>query len=194
MAWVMNVSTKQIFAFVLLLLAACTPTAVVSPQDRLASNVAVSPDYRLGVGDRVRITVYNETGLSGEFAVGDNGNLSLPLVGDVSATGQTTGALSALIQQKLADGYLREPSVSVEVASYRPFFILGEVRAPGQYPYASGLTVMNAVATAQGFTPRAERAVVFVRSFGSGEEKAYKLIPDLAVLPGDTIRIGERYF
>lgn len=183
-----------IAALLAFVLAACTPGAVVSPGERVASTGAIETDYRLGVGDRVKVTVYNEPGLSGEFAVNDAGNLSFPLIGDVRAMGNTPGEVSETVQARLADGYLRDPKVSVEVAVYRPYYILGEVKAPGQYPYASGLTVVNAVATAQGFTPRAQKGVVFIRKFGEDTEKAYELSPDLKVFPGDTIRFGERYF
>ena len=99
-----------------------------------------------------------------------------------------------LVQMRLADGYLRQPKVAAEVIAYRPFFILGEVKAPGQYPYVSGLTALNAVATAQGFTPRAARSVIYIRRAGAAEEEAFKLTPELRVLPGDTLRLGERYF
>jgi polysaccharide export outer membrane protein len=95
---------------------------------------------------------------------------------------------------KLADGFLKEPRVAIEVLTYRPFFILGEVNKPGEYPYSSGLTVMNAVATAQGFTYRAQKGQVFLKRGDAKEEISVKLTPDLLVQPGDTIRVGERYF
>lgn len=151
-------------------------------------------DYKLGAGDKIRMTVFNEPTLSGEFSVSADGALSLPLLGDVQAVGNSPAQIAALVQTRLADGYIRDPKVSIEVTAYRPFFILGEVTAPGQYPYASGLTVLNAVATAQGFTPRASRKVVYIRRSGATSEETYQLTPDLVVRPGDTIRIGERYF
>jgi polysaccharide biosynthesis/export protein len=98
------------------------------------------------------------------------------------------------VQTKLADGYLREPKVSMEVVTYRPYFVLGEVKTPGQYPYSNGLTVTNAIATAAGFTPRADKKVVFIRRSGEAEEKPFRLTPDLRVYPGDTIRLAERFF
>lgn len=183
-----------ITALFAMVLTACAPQAVTSPGERIAPVSALETAYQLGVGDRVKVTVYNEPGLSGEFAVNDAGNLALPLIGDVRAISSTPEQVAALIQSKLAEGYLRDPKVSMEVAVYRPFFILGEVKAPGQYPFAGGLTVVNAVATAQGFTPRAQKGVVFIRKFGEDTEKAYQLTPDLKVFPGDTIRFGERYF
>ena len=185
-----------------LLLAACSSTTagmIVATGERYAPLVAGTEDaegenYRLDAGDKVRLTVFNETTLSGEFAVGSDGKLSLPLIGDVAAVGRTTRQVAGEVQTRLADGYLREPRVSMEVVSYRPFFILGEVKSPGQYPYATGMTVLNAVATAQGFTPRASRDHVYIRRAGESTEITYRVTPNLRVYPGDTVRFGERYF
>jgi len=192
-------SVRIVFGFLLVLLAsACASGPVASPiaasGERYQAPTAALEDYKLGVGDKVRLTVFNEPTLSGEFAVSANGTLSLPLIGDVDVSGKGPNEIGSLVQTKLADGYLREPKVSVEVTTYRPFFILGEVKSPGQYPYSSGLTVMNAIATAQGFTPRSDRHTVYIRKAGSAEEAPYPLSPDLRVMPGDTLRLGERYF
>lgn len=158
------------------------------------ASVAADGNYRLGVADKVRIIVFNEPSLSGEFAVGDNGTLSLPLIGDVKASGRTAREVVGDVEARLADGYLREPRVSLDVLTYRPFWILGEVSKPGEYAFASGLTVMNAVARAEGFTYRANKRKVFIKRSGESQEQAVKLTPDLQVYPGDTVRIGERYF
>jgi polysaccharide export outer membrane protein len=180
---------------VAILLSACASTGAVAPAgDRLAGHANFEEQYKLGVGDKVRITVYNEASLSGEFSVGSGGSLSLPLIGDVPVTGQTTEQVAAVVTSKLADGYVRDPKVSAEVTEYRPFYILGEIRSPGTYPYVVGLTALNAVATAQGFTPRANKSMVFIRRSGSDQEVAYELSPDLLIFPGDTVRVGERYF
>lgn len=177
------------------LVSACAGSgAVAPPGDRVAAQASFSDEYKLGVGDKVRITVFNEASLSGEFAIGANGEMSFPLIGAVTAAGQTTGQVAATVQRQLADGYLRDPRVTAEVTAYRPFYILGEVRAPGTYPYVVGLTALNAIATAEGFTPRANKSMVFVRRFGTDQEVAYHLSPDLLIFPGDTIRLGERYF
>lgn len=178
-------------------LAACATTGsgpLVEAGERYTVQAAEVEDYRLGVGDKVRLTVFNEPTLSGEFLVTASGVLSFPLIGDVPSSGKAPADVAKLVQDKLSDGYLREPRINIEVISYRPFFILGEVKAPGQYPYASGLTVLNAVATAEGFSPRAERKVAYIRRAGAAGEQAYRLTPDLRVWPGDTIRVGERYF
>jgi polysaccharide export outer membrane protein len=174
---------------------AAVPAAAQSPgPDRYSSTAADADHYRLGVADRLRVTVFNEPTISGEFAVGGNGALSLPLIGDVPAAGKPVDEVASAIQAALANGYLRDPKVSAEVVSFRPFFILGEVKAPGQYPYAIGLTAYNAIATAQGFSPRAERKTVYIRRTGEDSEHPFRLTPDLRILPGDTIRVGERYF
>lgn len=163
-----------------------------------ASSSAVSPvvldDYRLGVADKVRIIVFNEEALSGEFSVSDTGTLSLPLIGDVQARGRSPREIVKDITAKLADGYLREPRVSLDVLTYRPFYIMGEVTKPGEYPYTNGLTVMNSVARAEGFTYRANKGKVFIKRAGEAEERRYPLSADLRVYPGDTVRIGERFF
>lgn len=151
-------------------------------------------DYKLGSGDKVRIIVFNEPTLSGEFAISTSGSLSLPLIGDVSASGRSVREVVADIEAKYADGYLRAPQVSLEVLTFRPYYILGEVTKPGEYPYTSGLTVFNAVARAEGFTYRANKRKAFIKHANETEEHLFKLVPGLQVLPGDTIRIGERYF
>lgn len=173
---------------------ATTPTNVVDTGDRYSSMSGGVEDYRLGAGDKVKLTVFNEPTLSGDFSVSADGALSLPLLGNMTVVGKKSSDVAVDIQKQLANGYLRDPKVSLEIVGYRPFFILGEVKTPGQYPYASGLTALNAIAVAQGFTPRAERKVVYIRRAGSSTEEAYRLSPDLRVWPGDTIRLGEKYF
>lgn len=159
-----------------------------------ATTTAPIADYKLGVADKVRVIVFNEETLSGEFTVSDSGTLSLPLIGDVKATGRTPREVIRDIEAKLADGYLREPRVSMDVLSYRPFYIMGEVTKPGEYPYSNGLTALNAVARAEGFTYRANKRKVFIKRFGETTEQQYKMDPSVVVYPGDTVRIGERYF
>lgn len=158
------------------------PDAVVEPVE-----------YRLGAGDQIRITVFNEPDLTGPFTVGSQGSIAYPLVGSIRAGGLTVPEFTQALQSALA-GYLRNPSVAVEVTNYRPFFILGEVQRPGTYPYSANLTVPNAVATAGGFTYRANRARVFIRHANENVERSYPLTVATPVLPGDTVRIGERLF
>jgi polysaccharide export outer membrane protein len=177
-------------------LAACSTTTgtVVSSGERYAVNDQLDETYPLGPGDQVRVTVFNEPTLSGDFFVAGDGELSLPLVGNVPAGSKTTKDVAADYARLLSDGYLRDPRVSMEVITYRPFFILGEVAKPGQYPYVTSMTVLSAVATANGFTPRAKKSKVYIRRRGEEGEVEYELTPNLRVLPGDTIRVGERYF
>ena len=154
----------------------------------------VGSEYRLGPGDKIRLIVFGEESLSGQFVVSGNGKVSLPLVGDVSAASLTVGEFQEEVVAALRQGYLKEPRVSAEVLTYRPFYILGEVNKPGEYPYSSGLTVLNAVATAGGFTYRAQTKRVYIRRHSETEEKPYDLGSETPVSPGDTIRIGERFF
>jgi protein involved in polysaccharide export with SLBB domain len=154
----------------------------------------VEPDYQLGSGDKIRVTVYGETSLSGEFFVTGSGMVSLPLIGEVKAADLSVRQFQEAVQKALSDGYLKEPRVSVEVLNFRPYYILGEVSKPGTYPYISGLTVLNAVATAGGFTYRADKGKVFIKRKGESEERKYPLDPSTTAAPGDTIRIGERFF
>jgi protein involved in polysaccharide export with SLBB domain len=155
----------------------------------------VDLDYKLGAGDKVRIIVFGENDLTGEFFVpGGSGTISFPLIGDVAASGLTVGQLQTEIEAKLRDGYLKDPHVSIEVLNYRPFYILGEVTKPGEYPYTNGLTVLNAVATANGFTYRADTRHVFIKHATEGAGHEYPLTSSTPVAPGDTIRISERFF
>lgn len=150
-------------------------------------------EYRLGAGDQIRITVFNEPDLTGPFTVGSQGSIAYPLVGSIRADGLTVPEFTTALQTALGT-YVRNPSVAVEVTNYRPFFILGEVQRPGTYPYSASLTVPNAVATAGGFTYRANQSRVFIRHASESVERAYPLTVATPVLPGDTVRIGERLF
>ena len=158
------------------------------------SAAAQSMDYLLGPGDKVRVTVYGEPSLSGEFYVTGSGLMSLPLIGELKAGGMTVGQFQIAVQKALSDGYLKDPRVNAEVLTFRPFYILGEVEKPGTYPYTSGLTVLNAVATAGGFTYRADKKNVWIKHNGETTETKGELTPATTVAPGDTIRIGERFF
>jgi polysaccharide export outer membrane protein len=176
--------------FIITAVAPSIATAQVAPP---AASI-VEPDYLLGSSDKVRVTVYGEPSLSGEFFVSGTGIVSLPLIGDVKAAGLTLRQFQDAVQTELSNGYLKEPRVSAEVLTFRPFYILGEVDKPGTYPYTSGLTVFNAVATAGGFTYRADKSRVYIKRLGDAEERKLPLDQTVTVSPGDTIRIGERFF
>ncbi|MFN7055059.1 polysaccharide biosynthesis/export family protein [Hyphomonas sp.] len=177
------------------LLAACntTPTAGVREAGPVGESQRLGA-YMLGSSDRLRVTVFGHQDLSGEFEVDGTGSISMPLIGQVTAENLTTVQLEQAIAERLSDGYLLNPRVSAEVINYRPFYILGEVNRPGEYPYTNGLTVQNAVAAAGGYTYRANQRIIFIRSMGEEREVAYTLTPSTVVRPGDTIRIGERIF
>jgi len=186
-------TTIAIFMFV----TACQSGGTVTRQvvDRSAPTEAqTNTAYTLGTGDKLRINVFGQPELSGQFVVDGTGSISLPLIGQVAATGSSTQDLEETIATKLASGFLLEPRVSVEVINYRPFYIIGEVGRPGEYPFNSGLTVLNAVAAAGGFTYRAKKTVVYIKSVGADKEVAYELNTNTVVKPGDTLRIEERIF
>ena len=154
----------------------------------------VNPEYRVGAGDKLRIIVFGQTDLGGEYQLDGSGVISLPLIGQVQVRDKTVRELETAIADRLRDGYLSDPRVSAEVLNFRPFYILGEVNRPGEYPFTDGLTVMKAVATAQGYTYRANQKRVFIKRAHESEEKAYPLTGATTVGPGDTIRIPERFF
>ena len=150
--------------------------------------------YTLGAGDRLRVVVFGQEGLTNLYAVDANGNITMPLIGLVPAQGATTQQLAGAISSRLRQGFIREPSVAVEVEIYRPFFILGEVVFPGQYPFVANMTAETAVAIAGGFTPRAKKSLVdLTRPFTPQALRA--TVPlHTPVRPGDTIYVAERWF
>jgi protein involved in polysaccharide export with SLBB domain len=173
--------------------------AFVSLGGNVAAQTAADPSatpapYRLGSGDKLQIAVYGEQELTGEQFVGPDGSVTLPLIGRVVAKGRTAAEVSEDIRARLADGFVQNPSVAVTIVAYRPFYILGEVNSPGQYEYAQGMTVLSAVARAGGFTYRAKKSEVFVKREGDPREYHVRVTNDLLIQPGDTIRVGERYF
>jgi protein involved in polysaccharide export with SLBB domain len=184
----------------LLMTLSLASTAAADGASTANQSAAPGPDqtqfeYRLGSGDKLRIIVFGEDSLSGEFLVpGGDGAISFPLIGDVKAAGLTVTELKSALEAKLRDGFLKDPRVSIEVLNFRPYYILGEVTKPGEYPYIVGLTVLNAVATASGFTYRADTRKVYIRRANSSKEESLKLTTTTPVEPGDTIRIGERFF
>jgi polysaccharide export outer membrane protein len=185
--------------------------AAVQPQDDLDSlaygqqlqppvayagppGAAYDRQYLLDAGDRLRVVVYGQEGLTNSYAIDAGGSITMPLIGAVPARGLTPAGLASHISGRLRNGYIREPSVAVEIEAYRPFFILGEVAAPGQYPYVPNMSVESAVAIAGGFSPRAKRdAVTLTHTDPRGSIRA--LVPLGTPLgPGDTILVGERWF
>jgi polysaccharide biosynthesis/export protein len=156
--------------------------------------VRYDASYRLDAGDRLRVVVYGQEGLTNTYAIDAGGSITMPLIGSVPARGRTPAGLASEITAKLRNGYIREPSVAVEIEAYRPFFILGEVAAPGQYPYVPNMSVESAVAIAGGFSPRARRdSVTLTHTDASGPMRI--VVPlGTALSPGDTVLVGERWF
>lgn len=156
-------------------------------------SLAAIPVYRLGPGDVVRIGVFNEAGMTGDFPVADDGSVSFPLLGAVKAEGLTADELRAAIIAGLGAGYVNNPRVTAQVITYRPYYIMGEVAQPGRYPLGDRVTVTRAIAVAGGYTYRANKKNVYLRRQGQSEVKL-PADADFQVQPGDIIRVGERYF
>lgn len=151
-------------------------------------------EYVLGVGDNIKLTVYGETDLSGEYEVNSTGYVALPLIGNVEAAQRTIRDFEEAVRSKLAEGYLHDPRVSVQVSNYRPFFILGEVSKPGSYPYVNGMNVLNAVALAGGYTYRADSSDIVIVHANDSAKKENPASENASVMPGDIIRVPERFF
>ena len=146
-------------------------------------------------GNRVRVIVFNEQNLSGEFQIDSAGNLSMPLIGTVRATGATAHNLVGRIEEVLTrSNYMRNPRVAVEVLSYRPFYVLGEVKQPGEFSYLAGMTVLSAVARAGGYDYRALESDVILVRIVNGKEQQFRAVERTPILPGDIIRVTERFF
>ena len=169
--------------------ASLAPVVVAAPV------ILHDPAYRLDAGDRLRIVVFGQEGLSNSYSVDAAGVITMPLIGSVPARGATPAELAAAITSRLKGGFIREPYVAVEIEAYRPFFILGEVAAPGQYPYVPNMTAEAAVAIAGGFTPRAKRNVVTItRNNPATGQARIVASPNAPLSPGDTVVISERWF
>lgn len=169
-----------------------TPSPSVAGH-RMETGAINTPLYRLGSGDKIKLNVYGEEDLSGEFEVGGSGAVSLPLVGQVQAGGLTVPEFEIQLAEQLKK-YVRNPKVSAQVLNYRPFYIQGEIKAGGEYPYSNGLVVRDAVAKAGGYTYRAVTGYVLIRHANETAERQYSLDTPVRVLPGDNIRVTERIF
>ena len=150
--------------------------------------------YALRPNDQVRVQVYNEPDITGDYQVDSAGYLSIPLAGRVKAAGLTASQLERSITSRLKGGILNDPRVTIQVSTYAPIYIHGEVKKSGEFPFRPGLTVMDAVAAAGGFTYRADDSRAYVRRSGAAAEFVYPLDARVLVFPGDNIRIPERYF
>lgn len=171
---------------------AMVKTAVLVPAPQ--SSAADDEHYVLGSGDKVKITVYGEDDLGGEFAIDGSGHIQLPLIGQVKAAGMSLHQFAASVTLALQNGYLKDPKVNAQVVNYRPFYILGEVNKPGEYPYENGLTILRAIALAGGYTYRANDDKVYVRRVNDSEENSMPADSRTRIYPGDIVRIPERIF
>ncbi len=172
------------------------PRFIAAPVSAVAF-APVAPDnrpYTLDAGDRLRVVVFGQDGLSNSYVVDASGHIAMPLIGTVLARGATTSELSARIADQLRQGFIKEPHVAVEIEAYRPFFILGEVTQPGQYPYVADMTVETAVAIAGGFGPRAYRRTVTLTRVIHGAQVRLTVPVGYPIRPGDTINVQERWF
>jgi polysaccharide export outer membrane protein len=170
---------------------ALVPVAYAAP---LAQPVRYDSAYHLDAGDKLRVVVYGQDGLTNTYAIDAGGSITMPLIGSVPARGRTPAGLASEITGRLRNGYIRDPSVAVEIESYRPFFILGEVAAPGQYPYVPSMSVESAVAIAGGFSPRARRDRVTVTHTDPSGVMRMVVPLGTPISPGDTVQVGERWF
>jgi polysaccharide biosynthesis/export protein len=166
---------------------------VAAPPPVVIAEPAEAP-YTLDSGDRLRVVVFGQEGLTSSYAVDASGRITMPLIGAVPARGLTTAELQQSISGRLRQGYIREPHVAVEVETYRPFFILGEVTAPGQYAYVPNMTVETAVAIAGGFSPRAFKKKIELHRPVDGMTARVVVHPTYPLRPGDTIIVAERWF
>lgn len=179
-----------LFVFTFLMLGS-NPGQAGEVQDNAAN---LQTAYMLGTGDKLHINVYGQTELNGDYVVDATGNLQLPLVGEVHAAGLTIAEFQKQLTIKLADGYFVNPNVNVDVVNYRPFYIIGQVAKPGEYPYVNGMSILNAVALAGGYTSRADESEAYIRRNGASKEVQVPADETTKVMPGDIIRVPERYF
>ena len=191
-------SCKHLVLLLGLALAGCDSAANLGPvsvQEREALiQTAATTSPNLQPGEKIRVTVFGEDRLSGEYEIDPAGFVSLPLAGTVKAAGLSKPQLEQELAKKFRGQYLRDPKVTVDVASFRPFYILGEVSKPGEYPFKSGLNIMSAIALAGGSTYRGSRSTILIQHIGEPGFREYPLSPTIPVLPGDLIRLPERYF
>ena len=183
-------------SFVPLLLAFGILTGCAGGLPPAAELTASPPQYQIAANDQLRVTVFDEESLSGEHVVTSEGNIAFPLLGDIQVAGRTPSDVRELIYERLSPDYMSDPRINVEVLSYRPVYVLGEVGRSGTYDYVPEMTATQAIAAAGGYTYRADKSRVIIRRRDDPQERTYELRSDrpVWVMPGDTITVGERYF
>lgn len=150
--------------------------------------------YRLGIGDKVRLTVFGEPEMSGTHEINSLGRISLPLAGDIQAAGMDATGLKEAVSRKYADGYLKNPKITLEVIGFRPVYVHGEVRSGGEFPFKTGLRFRDAIALAGGYSYRANQSYVVLSRVGAAPEVRVPIASEMIVMPGDNIRVPERFF
>lgn len=182
-------------ALLVSLLTACDGPRGITGTLPAHTAMAQSDTYLLSPGDKLKVTVFNEPDLTGEFQINHSGDVAFPLIGTVAAAGLSVTEFQNQLRQRLQKGYVRNARISIEVASYRPFNVFGEVKTAGQFPFRPGLTVQDAIAMAGGFTYRANSRTAYVRRASANSELTVELDgPRVPILPGDDVRVAERYF
>ena len=178
---------------VALLFSGCAANSISEAEQQSLAAAATAP-AKLQPGDKIRITVYGEDNLSGNYQLDQSGQISLPLAGTITAQGLTQSELEQALTKKFRSQYLKDPKVTVTIATLQPYYIMGEVTKPGEYPYQSGLNVLTALAVAGGPTYRANRNTVQIQRRGETTMHDYPISTTVPILPGDVIKVPERYF
>ena len=163
----------------------------VPPPESMTAPIESS--YQLGAGDKIRVSVFGDQSLSGERQIDGSGVFNFPLIGEIKAAGQTPDQLQGTLEKRLRE-YMKEPNVVVEILTYRPFYIVGEVRRPGSYPFVDRMTVINAVAIAGGFTYRAREQSFVIQRGGKEQQNSLEAGQATRIQPGDVVVVRERYF
>ena len=191
-----RIASTWFLALVLACLGACAGIKAEPLASAEYATANQDTEYRLSSGDRIHVIVFGEETLTGDYVITSGGNLTFPLIGNLQAGNKTVEQLQAALSTALNDGYVNNPRVSIQVVSFRPFYILGEVNRPGEYPVSTGLTLQQAVASAGGYTYRANLKRAFVKRATQTQERLIDLGGNKTVIihAGDTIRIGERHF
>jgi protein involved in polysaccharide export with SLBB domain len=175
------------------LVSGCAGSSLSEAEQQFLAAAAIAAP-KLQPGDKIRVTVYGEDKLSGDYQIDQSGQISLPLAGTVAALGLTQAELEQALAKKFRSEYLKNPKVTVTIATLQPFYLMGEVEKPGEYPYRSGLNVLTALAVAGGPTYRANRSTVQIQRRGETSMREYPVSVTVPILPGDVIRVTEKYF
>lgn len=189
----MGVLRFSILIFALLLSGCAVAPKSTTVGDPYGDPVTSAASYLLDTGDVLRITVYNDAQLTNSYGIDDAGYISMPLVGRIAVRGRTVSQTAAVVTARLAEGYLRDPNVAVEVVQYRPFYIQGEVKNAGQFPFVFGMTLRAAVSTAGGFTEVASKSTATIYRKKGASTQAIRVTMDTPIQPGDTIVVHERW-